>query len=135
MKNKSILESPDVYKPVSSNLETPVFVDKRGEIHRLKIGGFKINILFSKKGVKRSGDLHPNVQYDFIFSGKVQIWYRKDGQDVKKIYGPNSFIEIPPYIPHLFVFLQNTLMAEWWEGKFKAWYFRPYRNIIEKRPA
>jgi hypothetical protein len=132
MKNKDILKSPDVYKPASGNLGSPVFIDKRGEIHRLEIGGSKLNILFSRKGVKRSGDLHSTAQYDFIFSGKVQIWYHKEGKDLKKIFGPNSFIEIPPYIPHLFVFLQNTLMAEWWDGEFKAWYFKPYRNIIEK---
>jgi len=80
----------------------------------------------------RSGDLHKNIQYDFVFNGKFELWTRIGDTDVKKMYGPNEFIEIPPGTPHLFNFLEDTLMAEWWNGPFDAWYYRPYRTIIEK---
>ncbi len=131
MGDPSIYSSPDVYEPPAGNLEQPVFTDARGTIHRIVLDGVKINLLSTKKGFMRSGDLHKNTQFDFVFSGKVELWLRKDGNDVKTIYGPNSFIRITPGIPHLFHFLEDTIMAEWWDGPFKAWYYKPYRDVID----
>ena len=129
-----IFSSTDVYQPQGqSKIEEPFFEDGRGFIQRVKKSGQAVNLLFTKKGFMRSGDLHQTIQYDFIFNGKVELWLRQeDGTDVKQIYEANSFIEIPAGIPHLFNFLEDTFMAEWWSGPFEAWYFRPYREIIEK---
>jgi mannose-6-phosphate isomerase-like protein (cupin superfamily) len=128
-----IFSSPDVFEPKTEPgaLDLPKHTDARGTIHRLDIDGFKVNLLSTKKGFMRSGDLHKNVQFDFILSGKVELWLRKDGKDEKIVYGPNSFITIPPGVPHLFNFLEDTVMAEWWDGPFKAWYYKPYRDIID----
>ena len=130
-----IFSSPDVYEPETKPgaLEQPVFTDIRGTINRITLDGVKLNLLSTKKGFMRSGDLHKNTQFDFIFSGRVELWLRKDGKDEKIIYGPNSFITIPPGIPHLFNFLDDTVMAEWWDSPFKAWYYKPYRDIIDKQ--
>jgi|SRR3989344_7873002 len=128
-----IFDSTDVYKPEGpSTLGQPLFEDARGFIQRIDTQGQRVNILFTKKGFMRSGDLHKNIQYDFVFNGKFELWTRIGDTDVKKMYGPNEFIEIPPGTPHLFNFLEDTLMAEWWNGPFDAWYYRPYRTIIEK---
>ncbi len=126
--------SPDVYQHQGpSNIEEPFYEDARGFIQRVKRSGQEVNLLFTKQGFTRSGDLHQNIQYDFIFNGKIELWLRQeDGTDTKQIYGANSFIEIPAGIPHLFNFLEDTFMAEWWSGPFEAWYFRPYRKIIDK---
>ncbi len=128
-----IFSSPDVTEVQSAPgaLEQPVFMDIRGTINRINLDGFKVNLLSTKKGFMRSGDLHKNTQFDFIFSGKLELWLRKDGKDVKTMHGPNSFITIPPGIPHLFNFLEDTVMAEWWDTAFKAWYYKPYRDIID----
>lgn len=129
----SVFTSPEAFKPETKPgaLEQPVFTDIRGTIHRITIEGVKVNLLSTKKGFMRSGDFHKNKQFDFIFSGKVELWLRQGNQDVKKIIGPNTFITIPPGIPHLFNFLEDTVMAEWWEGSFEAWYYKPYRNLID----
>jgi mannose-6-phosphate isomerase-like protein (cupin superfamily) len=128
-----IFSSPDVFEPKAEPgaLDKPTHTDVRGTVHRLDIDCFKVNLLSTKKGFMRSGDLHKNVQFDFILSGKVELWLRKDGKDEKIVYGPNSFITIPPGVPHLFNFLEDTVMAEWWDGPFKAWYYKPYRDIID----
>lgn len=131
-KSADIFSSPDVYQPQGpSTLSNPLFEDARGFIRRIDTQGQKLNLLFTKKGFMRSGDLHKIAQYDFIFSGQIEIWYRIDGKDVKKVYGAHEFLEIPPGVPHLFNFVEDTLMAEWWDGPFETWYFRPYRDIIE----
>lgn len=132
VEHMDIFSSSDVYKPVGpGNLDQPFFEDARGFIRRIKKDGHAVNILFTRKGFMRSGDLHKVIQYDFFFSGACEVWFRQDGKDVKKVYSKNSFLEIPPGTPHLFNFLEDTLMAEWWDGPFEAWYYRPYRNIIE----
>lgn len=131
-----IFSSPDVYQHEGpSRVEEPFFEDARGSIRRIDDGVHKVNLLYTKKGFMRSGDLHKNTQFDFLIQGKCELWLRIAGQDVKRVYEAHSYIEIPPGTPHLFIFLEDTYMLEWWDGEFEAWYYRPYREIIEnKRP-
>merc|ERR1711879_784539 len=77
-----------------------------------------------------------NTQMDFIFKGKVRVWVRdlENNCDVKKVYVANDFISISPGEPHIFEFLEDTVMAEWWEPMpFKAWFYRPYRELVDKK--
>mmetsp|Transcript_13846 Transcript_13846/g.19835 ORF Transcript_13846/g.19835 Transcript_13846/m.19835 type:complete len:199 (+) Transcript_13846:98-694(+) len=109
-----------------------VYADDRGEIHNVRVGGKRVNLLYSRKGVMRSGDVHTNTQHDFLFSGKAQVWcLAQNGQTIRKIYGPYEYVAIPPYVPHVFEFLEDTVMAEWWDEPFRAWYYIPYRNVVE----
>ena len=149
-----ITSSPNVVEPsnaVNQTIPTPsIYCDGRGEIHNVSVATSSIsrsgdwnnrrfNILYTNKGVMRSGDLHPNFQCDFLFSGSVQVWtLQKDGSTKKTVYGPKQYIEIPPYVPHVFNFVEDTVMAEWWEGRdgtastFRAWFYKPYRCIVDK---
>ncbi|MEK6953033.1 MAG: cupin domain-containing protein [Nanoarchaeota archaeon] len=114
-------------------LDEPVHRDHRGEIHRLDIGGVKFNVLITKAGVLRSGDYHPNTQYDIILSGEMEITLRQDDKDVVIRKGPNDLISIPSETPHLFRSLTDTVMIEWWGGKFECKYYKPYRDLIDKQ--
>lgn len=112
-------------------LETPVHVDVRGEIHRHDLQDVKFNSLFTKKGAYRSGDVHPVKQFDLLLSGKVSITFRENEQDVVRTFGPNELIVIPPNIPHLFYFEEDTVMLEWWDGVFEVSYYEPYRKFVK----
>lgn len=127
-----IYQHPDVYRPPAGNLDQPVFTDVRGTIQRLNLDGKSLNVLSTKAGFMRSGDLHRITQLDFVFNGKLELWTREGDADVKRIYGPHSFITIPPHTPHLFNFLEDTVLAEWRDGPFEAWYYKPYRDLIEQ---
>lgn len=36
-------------------------------------------------------------------------------------------------MPHIFHFLEETVMAEWWEPEpFRAWFYTPYRRLVEQ---
>ncbi len=131
--DESIYSNPEVSegKTQPGALEKPVHVDVRGEIHRLEFAGVKTNVITTKKGFMRSGDLHRHAQRDLILSGRVELWTLEGGQTVKKILGPNTYVVIGANIPHLFHFLEDTVMMEWWDGPFKAWFYRPYREIID----
>jgi hypothetical protein len=86
------------------------------------------------RGVMRSGDIHANVQHDFVFHGNVLVWILKaDGSTQKTLYSDHDYIAIPAYTPHIFEFITDTVLAEWWDGAgpFHAWYYEPYRSIVE----
>lgn len=136
--NESILKSPDV-EAAPSNVNRPipvpsVYTDERGEIHNFRIHDKRINLLYSRKGVMRSGDIHKNSQHDFVFSGKVVVkTLSSDGSTTSQLYGPHTYIHTPPYVPHIFNFLEDTIMAEWWEPEpFHSWYYLPYRKMVQE---
>ncbi len=115
------------------NLVYSIFKDSRGEIQRCTIGKTKFNILITKKGVLRSGDFHPNTQFDLILKGKFEITLCKNNKNKKYLKGANKFIAIPPNTPHLFKSLTDTIMLEWWDGEFSAQYYQPYRSLVDKQ--
>merc|ERR1719310_679541 len=95
-----------------------VFYDERGEIHNIKANDRRVNILYTRAGYLRSGDLHPNDQLDFVFSGRVRIWtLQSDGTTRITTHGKNDFIRIPRAVPHVFEFVEDTVLAEWWEPR------------------
>jgi hypothetical protein len=146
--------------PRSPPVPSPsVFVDARGEIHNVRVGALhaaegrenadhskggeacplslrrtRYNILFTRAGAMRSGDLHRASQHDFVLDGQVRVRVlQPDGSTSIHEYGPHSYVRIPPYTPHIFEFVQDTVLAEWWDtDEFCAWYYRPYREWVEK---
>ena len=135
---RGILKSPNVCAaPPSVNRPIPVpsvYEDARGEIHNLRVGGSRYNLLYTRKGVMRSGDIHENTQHDFVFRGRVEVWrLQPDGTTDKTIYSSFDYIRIDPYVPHVFHFLENCVMAEWWEPQgFYAWFYEPYRKLVQQ---
>jgi quercetin dioxygenase-like cupin family protein len=128
-----IYSSPDVITPETKPgaLDKPVFEDIRGVIKRLELDGIKVNLLSTKKGFMRSGDLHKHKQMDVLLSGKVELWTMQGGKTVKQVISPHTFIVIGANVPHLFNFLKDTVMLEWWEKPFEAFFYKPYRDIID----
>ena len=183
----AILHHPLVEEaPPRINRPVPVpsvYQDGRGEIHNFAISQFRVNLLSTKAGVLRSGDVHDSVQHDFVFSGKVRVWILvqkevtttattttmediisnpspataecsssdkthqssiKDSNDdannasfstIKTTYGSGDYITIPPYTPHIFEFLTDAVLAEWWDGPFRAWFYKPYRQLVTESLA
>lgn len=133
--DSSIYSNPLVIKSETKSgaLELPAHEDHRGRIERINFKGTKFNIVETKKGFMRGGDLHQNTQFNVVFSGKVEIWVLVNGVTEKIIAGPNHFLVFKPNTPHLFHFLENSVISEWWDGPFETWYYKPYRDIIDQR--
>jgi hypothetical protein len=64
--------------------------------------------------------------------GSVRLTTRENGQDIVRSFGSTDRIALPPNIPHLFEFLTDTVMAEWWESPFEARYYKPYRERVDQ---
>jgi len=143
-------------------IPTPsVYTDARGQIINLLLGneasdftglqtsedtkeqapkpGKRINLVRTTKGAMRSGDLHPNTQCSFVFEGSIEVWIpQTDGSTKKFTLGPRDYFEVPPYVPHVESFLEDTIHAEWWEADgvtgpqgFRHWLYAPYRRLVD----
>ncbi|HSX41738.1 MAG TPA: hypothetical protein VLE93_00110 [Candidatus Saccharimonadales bacterium] len=129
-----IFASPDVYQieeKVPQGEST--HEDGRGSIQRIDRVGGKVNILATKKSFARAGDLHKNTQFGYVFHGRVEVWTWENGKTIKRTYSARDSMEFAPGIPHLFIFREDSLIAEWWDGDFDCWYFKPYRKYVEDR--
>lgn len=104
--------------------------DVRGEIAQVEFWGQKFNMLYSKKGSLRGGDLHPVTQFGFIIDGCVRV-HRNEFPPVW-LYSNGHFITIEPGVAHLYEYLADTVMLEWWDGPFSAEYYPPFREIVEE---
>jgi hypothetical protein len=93
----------------------------------------RYNVLYTRSGMMRSGDVHRTSQHDFVLDGAVNVWtLRGDGSTRLDRHGPGSYVTIPPYTPHVFEFLEDSAVVEWWDADaFEAWYYRPYRDVVE----
>lgn len=120
---------PDLNLPEPSRpVDLPsVHSDERGSIQRMS--GY--NVLFTRAGFMRSGDSHPNNQYDVVLSGRAELLTRENERDVWRILYPNDMVKICSYVPHLFRFQEDCVMLEWWDGPFSCWYFKRYRDYID----
>lgn len=50
----------------------------------------------------------------------------------KTIYHEKQAFQIPSWTPHILFFLQDTIIAEWWQAdEFQCYYYHPYRKIID----
>ena len=133
--------APQLYAPPArlGDVAVPSVVhDARGAVHNLRVGGFRFNVLVSRPGSLRSGDVHRRRQFDVVFAGRVRVTTRERGRDVARTYGAGALIEIPPNVPHLFAALDETsVMAEWWggDGAFETRYYRPYRRRVDEALA
>jgi hypothetical protein len=94
---EKVLESPHVSEGPGRIANSPVpsiYVDDRGEIHRFRVGGTRINMLFSKKDVMRSGYLHNHKTFTFVVKGNVELWLLEQEGTTKTVYGAGSFFQV-----------------------------------------
>ena len=134
-----ILNSPHVSEGPGRIARAPVpsiFVDDRGDIHRLRVGHQRLNLLYSKQGVMRSGYLHPHPLHSIVISGEVEVWTLGESGTIKTTYSQYQNFTIPPYVPHILHFptRNDTILAEWWSpptAEFQCYYYHPYRKMID----
>jgi hypothetical protein len=134
-----ILNSPHVSEGPGRIARAPVpsiYVDDRGDIHRLRVGHQRLNLLYSKQGVMRSGYLHPHPLHSIVISGEVEVWTLEESGTMKTTYSQYDHFTIPPYVPHILYFPKSneTILAEWWSpptAEFQCYYYHPYRKTID----
>lgn len=134
-----------------------------------------VNVLFTKAGHFRSGDIHKCHQVNQVVAGRARVTMvlhegaprggrggvgfgssrgaklgggggggvgargRRGGagKEVVTELRAGDQIVIPPHVPHLYEFVEDTLMTEAWvhgenrtQCPFHAWFYRPLRERI-----
>ena len=106
----AILESPHVSEGPGRIASAPipsVFSDDRGNIHRLRIGKQRVNLLYSHKECMRSGYLNSVRTHDFVLKGQVQVWTLTPEGTEKKVYKKHEMFTIEAYVPHILYFMED----------------------------
>jgi hypothetical protein len=96
-----------------------------------------VNVMYSKKGAYRSGDLHKCDQINALVSGSAILTTLEKGAERKKYMQPGEAVTTPAGVPHLFHFRADSIMTEYWVHagngslcEFQAWYYKPFRDRI-----
>jgi len=132
----SILNSPHVSEGPGRIAKAPVpsvYVDDRGDIHRLRVGGRRLNVLSTKAESMRSGYLHPHNLYSMVLAGSVEVWTLNEEGTHKQIYHQFEHYVVSPYVPHILYFVTDSIIVEWWDKNtdFSCYYYHPYRKLID----
>jgi len=154
-----IYASPLVTKapaPHLSLLGDSALVDARGAYQRHAFGAAAgagapsaaaavppyVNVLYSKAGTTRSGDIHRCAQLNVLAAGAATLTRLVAGDELVTHHvggvPPASVVLIPPHVPHLWSFTADTVMTESWLGSpadggqcaFEAWYYAPFRARV-----
>eukprot|EP01001_Neometanema_parovale_P010203 NODE_6433_length_847_cov_133.828729_g6197_i0.p1 GENE.NODE_6433_length_847_cov_133.828729_g6197_i0~~NODE_6433_length_847_cov_133.828729_g6197_i0.p1 ORF type:complete len:240 (+),score=29.11 NODE_6433_length_847_cov_133.828729_g6197_i0:81-722(+) len=115
------------------------FDDARGSYQQLRFGENQyLNVIFTKAGHQRSGDLHKCAQVNYISWGQVRLTLVRHGREYVSEHSAGDVITIPAHVPHLYYFDKDTLMTEQWrhpDGSpcpFEAFFYTPLRERIAK---
>ncbi|GAB0490575.1 hypothetical protein MMPV_001812 [Pyropia vietnamensis] len=99
-----------------------------------------VNVVYSRAGTLRSGDLHRCAQLNVLVTGAATLTRLVAGDELVTSHQgglpPDSVVLIPPHVPHIWAFTADTVMTEAWLGDggaqcaFQAWYYEPFRERV-----
>jgi quercetin dioxygenase-like cupin family protein len=110
--------------------------DPRGSIVVLHVDGHEFLLMYSKAGALRGGHSHTHRQFDLMLTGKIRRTLRSpegamvdDAQPTRA----GEFVVTEPHVPHLFKFLEDSLILEWLEGPHDAFNDAEMRRKVEEQ--
>jgi hypothetical protein len=96
-----------------------------------------VNIVRTFPGHLRSGDVHPCHQVNVLAFGRARVTTVEDGRERTRIVAGGDRVVIPAHTPHLYEFLEDTVMTESWvhardrtRCAFEAWFHAPLRDRV-----
>ena len=119
-------------------------MDARGAYERragFGPGGEYVNIVYTRAGHLRSGDIHRCEQLNHIVFGRATLTQLRRGRETVTQLRGGDVVRIPPHVPHLYAFIVDSLMTETWrtpDGRpceFRAWFYKPFRDRIPAATA
>ena len=96
-----------------------------------------VNIVRTFPGQLRSGDVHKCHQVNVLAFGRARVTTVEDGRERTRIVAGGDRVVIPAHTPHLYEFLEDTVMTESWvhardrtRCAFEAWFHAPLRGRV-----
>ena len=123
------------------------FSDARGTYERREFEAMEgddpddppyVNIVRTFPGQLRSGDVHKCHQVNVLAFGRARVTTTDErGRERTRIVAGGDRVVIPAHTPHLYEFLEDTVMTESWvhardrtRCAFEAWFHAPLRGRV-----
>ena len=123
------------------------FSDARGTYERREFEAMEgddpddppyVNIVRTFPGQLRSGDVHKCHQVNVLAFGRARVTTVDErGRERTRIVAGGDRVVIPAHTPHLYEFLEDTVMTESWvhardrtRCAFEAWFHAPLRDRV-----
>lgn len=92
-------------------------VDPRGAILSLKFAGKERAVIFeTSSGTARGGETSICDKHVILLEGKVFWVFLREGKEVIEEHKLYQDMQVPKYLPHLFVAMQPSLLVRWFES-------------------
>lgn len=148
VQNPNIFNSPLVTPapaPALADAGSSNVTDKRGTYVKVAFSAASsgsppayMNVMYTRKGFYRSGDLHECEQVNALVSGSATLTTLELGIQKKTKLKAGDTHRIQAGVPHLFYFEADSVMNEYWVHasngslcKFRAWYYKPFRRFVD----
>jgi mannose-6-phosphate isomerase-like protein (cupin superfamily) len=145
----SIFDSPDVTRAPPGALAANVsssHEDARGAYTRVVFaaaaGAPYANVVYSRAGAFRSGDVHKCDQVNLVVSGGATLWtLEAGGRKRSRLVRAGELVVTPAGVPHLFRFTADSVLTEHWvhgDGSlcaYEAWFYKPFRDKVDASVA
>lgn len=108
-------------------------VDIRGRILFCKYGDLSFNILETKKGFSRGGHFHNFHSTHYLIKGKIifkTFDLNSKNEQITKFFAPSE-INVSANIAHILTALTDSIFIEFFDQKYSAIDYLPYRNLIK----
>jgi hypothetical protein len=105
-------------------------IDDAWELYTTTSGGITCYDICTKTWKYRGGKIYNANKKYIILSGKCELTIEKWWEDVVSYISPNNWIfKISANVPHLFYFLEDTRMIEWFDEWTISEDFERYREM------
>ena len=109
--------------------------DVRGIILFCSFGKKVINFVETKKGFSRGGHYHKFKSDHILLRGKIEfkeLNLTTNLEQIRVIHAPFT-MSVDRNIAHLLTALEDSLFIEYFDNKYSAINYLPYRNIVNKK--
>ncbi len=98
------------------------FNDDRGSLTQLVHSGYEqVNVLISKKGVKRGGHYHKiSTECFYVVNGMVKVTAKNNNECQCVTFKQGDFFEIEPYIIHSMDFPEECVLIAMYDKSIEG---------------
>lgn len=100
-----------------------------GELFKVPLENTTVLNIFTKAWEYRWGKVYSEEKFFTIISGSVEVTVEIMDEDKTNTYIPGLIFNIPPNVPNLFFFPEDTVMLEWFPKDVEIEKYERFREM------